>query len=228
MIVKYAKPLPYFMKYASPYYMTLSSWNKTYTNMNKMCFDIEKWQKKTCFSRAKSFDYSILIDESVEYTEEEFNAIENIYLLYSKEMKELRYDQYKMKHYDNYKWYIREEYGFSKKEARQFMFDWDYYKNKVKQECMAIVPDQKKLANIVVKICYEKYKARKKNFMWVVAQEGILSNLKSEIIELPKLDSEGEHDILGKKYTMTKFLYIDEGCLEYDKRSDDCGGFIEW
>lgn len=172
--------------------------------------DIERWQRKKRYSRAHKFNYSILKDNNHPYTEDEFYCIEEIFLKFDKEMRLMRSDQYKMQNYDKYKDYILEEYNFTKKDAEQFRFDWDYYDNKVKAECVELVPDVRVLANICVDLCYVKYPKKKKKFVWTVAQDGVLENLKSKLIEVPISDENGDIDILGKKYSMVNYLYYEE------------------
>ncbi|WP_459591729.1 RNA dependent RNA polymerase, partial [Enterobacter asburiae] len=58
-IAKYARPIPYFMKYRSPYYATLRDFNKYRSNMNAMCFKIENWERKIKYTRTyDDFDYT--------------------------------------------------------------------------------------------------------------------------------------------------------------------------
>ena len=45
-IAKYGKPVPYFMKYAGEYYFRMKKFLKSKRNMNRLCWDIEKWHKK--------------------------------------------------------------------------------------------------------------------------------------------------------------------------------------
>lgn len=212
-IAKYSKPLPYFMKYASPYYANMKKLARTQTNMNRLCWEIEKWEKETIKYKRfnKDFNYQIMIDESIELDQSKFDAIENIFLEYSKEMRELSQEQYKFNNYNKYMHWIQSNYPtLSMDEIVGFQFDWQYYYNKYKTMCKNICSDDKELANIVVKLCYEKYSKRDKSFMWRVASEGLIKNLmlhKNQVY-LPSLNIEGKYSYLGKRYDL---LLMDEG-----------------
>lgn len=208
-IVSYAGKLPYFMKYASAYYQTLKDFNKNQSNMNRLCYEIEKWEKEIKIEKDKKFDYKIMIDPSVTYTEEEFNTVEAIYQDFTKEMTEMKRDQYKFSNYDKYRSWIWENYQFTRYEASHFSFDWAYYYDVYRQKCVAAIPDAKKLANIVVELCYKKYSKRAKNFVWIVAGDGVVQNIEQVRMTLPLRDDNGDVEILGKKYTMIDFLYLE-------------------
>ena len=55
---------------------------------------------------------------------------------------------------------------------------------------------------MAVSACYEFYTQKKNTkFMWRVASDGILQNLKQVNYPLPIRDDNGEHEYLGKKYS---------------------------
>ena len=70
---------------------------------------------------------------------------------------------------------------------RQNKSFFDKYRN----ECEKICPDKKMLANIAVQLCYEKYPRKAKKFLWKVAAEGVLSNIKQKDFALPVKDPNG-------------------------------------
>jgi hypothetical protein len=208
-IVTYAGKLPYFMKYASPYYKTLKIFNNNQSNMNRLCYEVEKWGKDLHIVSSGKFDPSIMIDTDVTYSDDEFAAIEKIYCEFIKDIGEMKRDQYKFANYDKYRSWIWENYQFTRYEATNFMFDWAYYYELYKVRCAEVVPDVKKLANIVTNICYYKYPKRGKNFIWVVAGDGVVQNIKQTRITLPLRDNNGNITILGKNYRMIDFLYLE-------------------
>lgn len=201
-IAKYRKPLPYFMKYASDYYRTLHKFAKTNCNMNRLCFEIEKWEKRFRYKRTyKDFDYKIMIDDSIEFNEERFKAIERIYLEFNKEMADLSKEMAMFKNYDKYKDDLAN--WVDKKTASEFVVNWNYYYDLYRKRCKEICDNSKELANYAAILCYEKYPARNKKFLWQVAGEGIIANIKPIDIYLPLRDDNGEYEYLGKKYSLS-------------------------
>lgn len=203
-IAKFGRPLPYFMKYASPYYSTLSQFSKSFSNMNRLCFDLEKWEKKVRYRRTdKTFDYSIMIDPSIPMDHQRFLEVEKIYLSFCSETNAML-KLYKMaKQWDRYKSQLK---GImTKQEASEYEINWDLHYSKYRNLCQSVCPNQKELANIAVILCYEKYPSRNKKFMWRMAPSGIIENIQQETFELPLLNDAGEYEYLGKKYSFEEF-----------------------
>lgn len=204
-IAKYSKPLPYFMKYASPYYSTMTKWNKAWSNMNHLCIDIEKWEKK-CVKFKKpdrEFDYSIMIAPYIPVDDEKYKKIEKIYLEFCKEMEEIKKLASMCKEYSKYKSYFKENYpNSSQYELENWEPNWNYYYDKYKKMCKDICPDKQELANIVVSLCYVGHPSKSKKFMWKVAEDGILMNIYCERIVLPMEDKYGTRNYLGRRYYM--------------------------
>lgn len=219
-IAKYAKPLPYFMKYRSNYYKGLKKFRHSNSNMNLLCYNIERWEKVVMYNklpkdpkfhkdrnisfvgRGKKFDHSVMVCHDKPYTIEEYGKIEKVFLDFSLNMQELAKEQYRLRNYDKYKDWIEDNFPTMKKDdAQWYTVDWDYYYNSYRLLCKHIVQDPQVLANIVVDLAYRKYKSKNKNFLWVVASEGILKNLVQQPVYLPKHDEgEGYINILGKLY----------------------------
>jgi hypothetical protein len=204
-IAKYAKPLPYFMKYAGKYYRELKKFNKSQSNMNRLCWFIEKWSKEIRFKRKyRDFDYNIMIDDTIPWDEEKFSKIEELYLQYHNEIKELQKQNAMNQNSENYENY----YGdMSKEEIINTNINWQYYYDKYAKMAKIICPNKNELANYAVKLCYEKYNTRNKKFIWVIAGQGVVSNLKQENILLPIENDEGI-EYLGKKYVLTEVSNI--------------------
>ena len=196
-IAKYGKPLPYFMKYAGEYYKSLKKFLKSRSNMNLLCFEIEKWHTGLKWGkRNTNFDWTIMLDESIPIDEPLSQVIETIYLDYNKEFAQLKKDER----------IIRENLGG----PRQFEINWDSFYEKYREKCRTVCPDGKALANIIVRMCYEKYPSRTKGFMWSMAGDEVADNIKQVPVLLPTRDEvNGTFEYLGKKYRLEQ---IGEDC----------------
>lgn len=183
-IAKYGKPLPYFMKYAGDYYSKLKKFSKSYSNMNKLCWEIEKWERNFRWKRTfKDFDYSIMIDCFIPHSEENYNKIKDIYIEFCKEMKELKLNEQELKR----------EQGLE--------VNWEYYYNLYREKCRSVCAD-KEAANYAVLLCYRDYPSKSKKFMWKVTGNGIVENIQQVAIKLPCINPDGDLEYLGRKYNM--------------------------
>lgn len=203
-IAKYSKPLPYFMKYASDYYGSLNTFSHAPSNMNRLCKDLEAWFKTQRYSSgSRDFDWTIMIDPSIDVEEELQKQINAIYLEFCKEMSSLQHDQMRVRKYG--------DENLTSYDAQNFTINWGYYYDKYRDRCLEICPDIKKLANATVLTCYQ-YHPRKNNtkFMWRVAGEGIVSNIAQTKFLLPIRDKAGEYEYLGKKYSFEIIQGVDE------------------
>lgn len=202
-IAKYSKPLPYFMKYAGNYYKILKKFNKSQSNMNRLAWDIEKWHKNIRFKRVyKDFDYNIMIDKSIPFNQDKFDKLEQLYLEYLKQMKELGKQNAIGKNYEKYREYFDYNDGLTKEEVINTSINWNYYYDLYKEKSKEICPNKKELANLAVKLCYKKYPKKNKKFIWVVASQGIIDNLKQIQIKLPIEDRNGDFEYLGNYYNL--------------------------
>lgn len=213
-IAKYSKPLPYFMKYASEYYGGLKKFSHAHSNMNRLCKDIESWCKTERYhSGARDFDYHIMIDETIEVPEELQAAINKMFMKFNREMSELAREQTNVRKYG--------DEALSKYDSRNFSINWGYYYEVYKQEAEKLCEDKKMLANAAVKACYEFHQRKNSKFIWVVAGEGILENIKQVKFELPVRDAQGEYEYLGNKYSFTEIV-LNEGVIDDDQRIGGC------
>lgn len=212
-IAKYSKPLPYFMKYASPYYAKLHKFAMTHSNMNRLCLEIEKWEKTFKYKRTyKDFDYRIMYDDTIDFDEDKFSQIEEIYKEFCREMAEIGKEAAMFRKYNYYKDELKD--WVDKATAENFIFDYNYYYDKYRKMCYEICPNKRELANYATILCYEKYPARNKKFLWQMAGEGVVENIKPVDIMLPVKDDSGDYTYLGKKYSLVRY---NEG-EEIDKR----------
>lgn len=218
-IAKYGRPLPYFMKYAGAYYKRMKKLSCAHSNMNQLCFYLERWENTIRKRRTDKFDWTIMIDSDVGYTQEHFDAIEPIFHEFNKLCRDLSSINRKCKNYNTYKKELT-KLGITKEDAKDFDVNWQSYYDTFRNRCQAIVPDQRELANICVVLCYEKYKSRNKKFMWQIAGKGIVENIKQANICLPQECDDGEYEYLGKRYTLAPVAndipveYVDANFVE--------------
>ena len=186
-IARYGRPLPYFMRYRSDYYkkQKLSMSN---SNMNRLCWEIEKWEKQYRWKRTyKDFDYTIMIDYSCLPSENVFRGIEDVFLRFCNEMAQLKKDEIDIR-----------------TEGVNFQIKWEYYCDQYRKECEKICPNKKTLANTAVMLCYEKYPNKNKKFIWRVAGSGVVENIIQTSILLPIQCDNGQNEYLGKRYDMVR------------------------
>ena len=199
-ISKYGRPLPYFMKYRGAYYAN-QKLSMSGSNMNKLCYTLEKWDKRLRWERidTSKFDYTIMIDDGIEYTDEEFAAVREIFFEYLAEARAVSKFGAMCR---NYKKYRKELAGkITEQEAKRYEIDWGTIYEKYKDKCLKVCSDCCKLANIAVRLCYEDYPKKDKKFLWVVASQGVLENIKQVRHKLPKRVYDGIGDMyLGKAY----------------------------
>ena len=91
------------MKYASPYYKRMKRLSCAHSNMNKMCWVIEKWADGLRHKRSDGFDYTIMIDAEVGFSQEHFDAIEKIYFEFNKTVAELAETEHHCRYFDRFK-----------------------------------------------------------------------------------------------------------------------------
>ena len=96
---------------------------------------------------------------------------------------------------------------FTRFEAKNYRADWKKHYDLYRAKCREACPDEKALANILVRLGYEKYPKRDKKFMWNFAGDGIVANIKQvEKLVLPKRDSNGKFEYLGRRYSMVEIV----------------------
>lgn len=202
-IAKYGKPLPYFMKYAGEYYKRLKTFSHANSNMNRLCREIERWEKAVAWKKSGvPFDYTLMMNQTIDIPVDIEEKIETVFLAFCKEMTELAKYQAKIRNFDAHK---EELQGvISREDALHFTLDWSSYYRRYRERCRSICPDERMLATIAVRLCYEAYPKKNKSFPWRVAGEGIVENIKQVPFTLPRQSDWGEAFYLGKRYTLDK------------------------
>jgi hypothetical protein len=133
------------------------------------------------------FDYSILKSD-VEYTDEEYNSIKQLYEEYNANMQLFLKG---IKKNDSQK---EERDAFVAQMIEEFS-----------NTCYAVCPDGEVLANIIVDVCYTT--SKNKSFAWEVAGEEIFRNvLKNNgyILNIPVKDDNGDIEFGGQRFSMLK------------------------
>lgn len=183
-ISKYGRPLPYFMRYASPYYKKLKL-SRSNSNMNRLCWDLEKWRTLLKFKKPDSrFDPSVMIDPSVPIPEDKLVRMEAIYKRFCLDVKELS-EKYKS--------------GPDDLRKKAYAILYDTYRSECRLVCNQ---DMKLIANIAVKLSTE-HKSWNQKFKWIVGGPGIVQNIEQVDICLPERDDSGNLSYLGRRYKMT-------------------------
>lgn len=202
-IAKLGRPLPYFMKYRKEYYAN-QKLSMAPSNMNRLCIEMEKWHKKLRWGRAPQFDYTVMLDEQVNVQVDVYERLREVFLAYNKEMTALQAEQRRVRAYQDED--IRAQ--VTKFDAQYYTVNWAYYHELYRQKCHEICPDEKMLANAAVLLQYRDYPNVDSKFMWVVAEQGLLDNIKpAEKRLLPKRDPDGSELYLGRRYSMVEVPY---------------------
>ncbi len=154
--------------------------------MNRLCRELEKWEKTFRFKRTfRDFNYHIMIDSSIPVDEDKLAKIDAIYHEFSREVRQLADDQRAIR-----------------AEGIAFKINWGYYYEIFREKCREVCPNEKELANYAVTICYSRNPKKSKQFMWRVAEQGILENIQQVPIHLPIRDDAGRFEYLGKRYSL--------------------------
>lgn len=200
-ISKYARPLPYFMKFAGDYYQKLHEFNKYKSNMNNMCYDIEKWENSKKTRKAvPTFDYHIMIDDSIEINEDNLKKVEEIYKDFNKTINRLMLERSKCKDYDKNKEWIKKYLNLTKKQTLTFDINWNYYYDLYKKKLLEVTKNKKELVNYLVILCYEKHPKSKKKILWSVVGDWLPNNIKQVNEKILVRDVNGDINILGENY----------------------------
>ncbi len=152
-----------------------------------------------------------MLNDEVEVNKETFEKIEAVYLEFNKTLKELSQFENMCKQYDKYKYELQEQ-GVTREIAKVFETNWEYYYGIFRNRCQSICPNPQELANIAVRLCYEKYPKRNKKFLWRMAGRGVVMNLKQEEVLLPLEDPDGELRYLGRAFRLAPM--IDESAFD--------------
>lgn len=153
--------------------------------MNRICWRIESEFQATDVLPDVEFDSSILKSDA-SYTNDEYNAVQQLYDDYNKNMQLFLKG---IKKNDSLK---EERDAFIVQLTDEFS-----------QACSEVCPNDEVLANILVDVCYTSNK--NKSFAWDIAGDQIFHNvLKNNgyIIKYPIKDDNGDIEFCGKKFSL--------------------------
>jgi len=155
--------------------------------LNRICWRIESefdnYNKKHPI--INDFDYSLLKSD-INYNQSTFNKIKKQYEKYLIEL-------------NNYHT-IAANQRIPQEEATTQRME---FKSRFKRECECICPNENKLGNIVLDLCYQNNKT--KQFAWDICSEVFIGNLLSKnnyLINIPVRDDNGDIDFGGYKFKM--------------------------
>lgn len=176
------------MKYASDYYGKLKL-AKTRSNMNQLCWELEHWQRQIRWKRTdKEFDWTIMVDPDVTVPDDIYQALEQLYRSFCRDMKATSAA-------------IK---GDTNEDSRKAAFGclYDKYRAEVQRICSG---DWKVAANALILIGNE-HPSWNKKFPWVVSGSGIVQNIKQVNASMPERDPNGQHEYLGRRYSIKEVL----------------------
>jgi hypothetical protein len=192
------------MKYAGTYYSGLKLFSKAQSNLNQLCWNIEKWEKQFKFknnTKNSGQTSDLLIDESVEWNEYRFEQIKQLYREFNQEMAEAKKQQAMSKlDYDGF------FSDLTKAEIINTDINWGAIYEKYIIKAQRIISNPKELANYGVEICYFLYPKRSNLFVWIICEEGMFLNLernREQNLQLPqRTEDQKETEYLGRYYKL--------------------------
>lgn len=207
-IQKRAGNYPYFMRYAGDYYAGFTELSKAKSNMNELCFEMERWRKGIVWARpSKDFDWRIYLNRNVQKNEGNFKALEEVYRLYRKKKAEIATARHMALEQFERRW--RNGKGKAKDSGavpkHAFSFDASALHRKADAEIIALaknaVPSGAERANYAVELCYS-VPSRSKQFAWLVAGDAIARNIAQIPHKIPLQVYGNDYDFiyLGRKY----------------------------
>lgn len=204
-ISKYAKPLPYFIKYK---YNHLQKFDMSPTKMNEHCWFIEKWQNQIGRDVKKVNTSHCLYNNSIPFDEEKYKKVCLIYKDFKKAYDKLKKEEHMARNYEKYKDFFE---GYTREEVENSHYDWDGLYNTHRKKFEEVVPNQSELANYLVELIYNKKNGAGKGYelLWKVAREGLMTNLRINrvnhvLVPVESTDGTGV-EYLGKYYKLTEY-----------------------
>ena len=202
-IAKFARPLPYFMKFAGKYYKSLKKFSKAQSNLNKLCWNIEKWEKQFKYKKAVHDIFDLLIDLDIDWNQDKFEEVIELYKQFNKEMADAKKQQAMVFNSANYQNYFSD---LTKIEIMNTEINWGAIYEKYIILAKEIVNNPKELANYAAEICYRMYPKRSNLFIWVICEDGLFLNLEKNRdynLKLPQLVTDiNETEYLGSNYKL--------------------------
>jgi hypothetical protein len=137
----------------------------------------------------------------IPFDERKFNKI---YALYEKFTKERNYLKEQERIIKNRQHPFNDSftYDLSLDDIQNTKIDFNKFYNVFKKKALEICPNKQELANYAVKIVYEIHPNRDKSFAWIIAEEGLLKNLKpsNKIFNIKETHEREGCEYLGRWY----------------------------
>jgi hypothetical protein len=153
--------------------------------MNKICWRIEDEFSSTNVLPGVEFDYSILKSDA-QYTQEEFDAVMQLYNEYNKSMQLFLKGAKKN--------------DSTKDERDAFSVQ---LKDNFTDACYMVCPNEDVLTNILIDVCYTSNHS--KAFAWDIVGENIFNNLlknNNNTIQYPVKDEHGDIVFCGNRFSL--------------------------
>lgn len=154
--------------------------------VNRICKRLENIFDNISFEHEADFDYSIL-KCGTPYSRDMYNKIKKIYDKYINETK-------------NYIQYAKSE----RLRSEELQIQKYLFKERFKRQCLEQCPNEEYLCDIVLDLCYSGTK-KSKQFAWDICGDMFIKNLLKRNdykISYPKLDSDGDIEFGGNKFSM--------------------------
>ena len=165
--------------------------------MNRICWKIEDEFKTTDVLPNVEFDSSILKSDA-EYSQEEFNAVKELYDEYGKTIALLCRNKHK-----------------NDINNQDIEMDMIRCKKSFTERCYEVCPNNMVLTNIIIDVCYNSNKS--KSFAWDICGDEIFNNVLNNsggIIQFPVKDENGDIKFCGNMFSL--FTKKIEGDIDDD------------
>ena len=208
-IQKKAGFYPYFMRYAGDYYAKQKDFSKAKSNMNELCFEMERFKNGLKWAKPKEdFDWHIYLNSNVEKDEDRYNALRAVYKQYVAMKRALSQERQAAFVEFERKWKRKNRLAGRTElpvPSHLFRYDQSLQYHKIDEAIVAMakeaVPGDAERANYAVEICYS-VPSRPKKFAWLVAGDAIARNIEQVQHKIPLEVHGSEYDFmyLGRKY----------------------------
>jgi hypothetical protein len=168
--------------------------------MNYLCWNIEQWEKSLYKIKPEN-TFGLLYNEYIPFDEKKFNKVYDLYEKFIKEQSYLK-EQERIIRNRQHPYYDNLAGDLSIWEISYTKVDFSKFYNVFKKKALEICPNKQELANYAVKIVYEIHPNRDKSFAWIIAEEGLLKNLKpsNKIFNIKETHEREGCEYLGRWY----------------------------
>lgn len=165
--------------------------------MNRICWLIENEFRTQDVLPDVEFDYSVLKGDA-EYSDDEYLGVAALFDRYNSQMQ----------------LYMKGQ-RLNENSGCDVELEVLHLKRTFVEMCAEVCPDEQRLANIVIDLCYGSNKA--KTFAWDVCGEQIWRNVLKKnggVMYYPCKDETGEMLFAGERYTVKTLEVVTDDCVE--------------